>query len=358
MAIGPRDPDTVPFMRAKGPLRVLVLLLAASLLPATAVLATHNPQVSQVVAVASNPQTYAMSCKAGSNQQVCTSTLRLYVSRMAVITPASGPLASVTTTVNATVNPTTNLPYSMSAADQTWNIDLHEVGCASADEVGAFIANLGLSSAGETKLGPLKAGECDIEGSLTIPVTGAPAYYTVTSRELSSAFPTPTPTPTPQPTPTPTLKPTATPRPTATPTARSTAPVKPTAGSTATAMAVASELVSASESASASAVNTPEQSVLGIVFTPQPSSAPAAPAGDGGGGWAGSVPSANKVSTDPVKLAGSGLAALLLLLAMGFIGELFNDTFEGNYDRILAWWQTSWVGRIGRAFGGLWGGGK
>lgn len=98
--------------------------------------------------------------------------------------------------------------------------------------------------------------------------------------------------------------------------------------------------------------------MLAVVFTPQPSSAPPAPAGGGGNDWAGSVPSANQVSTDGVKVAGSALAALLLLLAMGFIGELFNDTFEGNYDRILAWWQKSWLGRVGKAFGGLWGGGK
>jgi hypothetical protein len=98
--------------------------------------------------------------------------------------------------------------------------------------------------------------------------------------------------------------------------------------------------------------------VAGITFTPEPSSAPPAPAGRGGDDWAGSVPSANEVSTDPAKLAGSGLAALLLLLAMGFIGELFNNTFEANYDRILATWQKSLPGRIWKGFSGLWGGGK
>jgi hypothetical protein len=43
---------------------------------------------------------------------------------------------------------------------------------------------------------------------------------------------------------------------------------------------------------------------------------------------------------------------------MGFIGELFNNTFESNYDRILAGWQKSWLGKVGKAFSGLWGGGK
>jgi hypothetical protein len=52
------------------------------------------------------------------------------------------------------------------------------------------------------------------------------------------------------------------------------------------------------------------------------------------------------------------MGAVLLLVAMGFIGELFNNTAETNYDRILAWWKKSWVGRIGRRVGGLFGGGS
>jgi hypothetical protein len=47
----------------------------------------------------------------------------------------------------------------------------------------------------------------------------------------------------------------------------------------------------------------------------------------------------------------------MLLVAMGFIGELFNNTMETNYDRMLTWWQKSWVGGIGRRIGALFGGG-
>jgi hypothetical protein len=47
-----------------------------------------------------------------------------------------------------------------------------------------------------------------------------------------------------------------------------------------------------------------------------------------------------------------------MLVVMGFIGELFNNTAETNYDRILAWWKGSWLGRIGRSVGGLFGGGS
>jgi hypothetical protein len=64
------------------------------------------------------------------------------------------------------------------------------------------------------------------------------------------------------------------------------------------------------------------------------------------------------VSTQAADIGGSLLAALLLLVAMGFIGELFNDTMEANYDRITGWWKESWVGRIGCGLGGLFGGGS
>ena len=75
------------------------------------------------------------------------------------------------------------------------------------------------------------------------------------------------------------------------------------------------------------------------------------------GGWPGSVPGAGDVSTKAADIGSSALAALLLLVLMGFIGELFNNTMETNYDRILAWWQKSWMGGVGRRLGGLFGGG-
>ena len=77
----------------------------------------------------------------------------------------------------------------------------------------------------------------------------------------------------------------------------------------------------------------------------------------GVGGWPGSVPGVGDVSTKPADLGGSAAAALVMLVAMGFIGELFNNTMESNYDRILDWWQKSWVGRVGRGLAGLFGGG-
>ena len=93
--------------------------------------------------------------------------------------------------------------------------------------------------------------------------------------------------------------------------------------------------------------------MAGIAFTPEPS--PAAPAGNING-WAASIPSVGQVSTDPGTLASSAGLAMLLLLLMGFIGELFNNTFQTNYDRIITGWQKSWLGRFAKAFGAIWGG--
>jgi hypothetical protein len=96
--------------------------------------------------------------------------------------------------------------------------------------------------------------------------------------------------------------------------------------------------------------------VKGETFSPEPS-LPGQAFDEGVGGWPGSVPGAGDVSTKAADLGGSAVAALLMLVVMGFIGELFNNTMETNYDRMLTWWQKSWVGGIGRRIGGLFGGG-
>jgi hypothetical protein len=352
-------------MRAKGPIRVLVLLLAVSLLPTMAVLAHHGPTAADVLAKA---QSLGMGCESTSTEIDCTGgPASPNESPSTVIEPASGPLTQVVTRVNAH----TNGIHDFSLANRDWFAAIHEVGCADSQPEEAAVrqfmdklaAQFEPSSSGGGTYGPLVVGECSMKGSLLQPDPRLPWYWEVTSNTRLSAFPTPTPTASPTPSPTP--KPTATPRPTATPTPTATPKpgvtpqptVVPTAAATPTAPANASESVSASATATASASTTPEQTVAGVIFTPEPSSAPPGAAGRGND-WEASVPSASDVSTDGANLAGSALAALLLLLAMGFIGELFNNTFEANYDRILAGWNKSWLGRLGRAFGGLWGGGK
>ncbi len=63
-------------------------------------------------------------------------------------------------------------------------------------------------------------------------------------------------------------------------------------------------------------------------------------------GWVNSVPATAAVRTDPGSAWWTLAAILALLVAMGYIGELFNNTLESNYDRILAWWRRSLPGRL------------
>jgi len=336
------------------------------MLPALTVRATHEPQAADVIAAA---QSLYMECFADVGTEVCLGSSQAG-QRDASIAPQSGPLDNVTTHVTALFGRT---GWEMYPDDQSFNVTLHNVGCSNANAVAAFVASVAaLSNSGA--VGPKTVGECSMTGSLS--AGGDINQYTITSVLLPSAFsPTPNPTvkptatpiptakptavPTATPRPTPTPTPAATPRVTARPTPRATAGATPatSTGGSASASASASATGSAAETATATPNGTPEQSVAGIFFTPTPTDGVPAPAG-ADSGWAGSVPSTRDVSTDPAALGSSALAALLLLLAMGFIGELFNNTFEANYDRILAWWGTSRLGRIGRAFSGLWGGGR
>jgi hypothetical protein len=50
-----------------------------------------------------------------------------------------------------------------------------------------------------------------------------------------------------------------------------------------------------------------------------------------------SVTPLGEVSLEPATLAGSAALAILLLLFIAFTSELFNDTFEANYDEIAGW---------------------
>jgi len=59
------------------------------------------------------------------------------------------------------------------------------------------------------------------------------------------------------------------------------------------------------------------------------------------------------VNSDGGALGGSLLLALLLLLIIGFVGELFNNTVETNYDEIAGWFRKGPIGRLRRAFGGI-----
>jgi len=329
------DADTVRTMRAKGHIRVLVALLAVSLLPALTVSAHHGPIVEDVKTLAEASLT--MSCQPTATQMVCSDG---ELSQWAVITPASGPLTSLQTRVPALFTEF----WVLASNNKAWMADLQNIGCNDPTAVASFMDKVAAMDASGLKgLAPQVVGECTMSATLGFDDSLCLRYpcYVVDSTLAEQSTPTPTPTPTPPPTPTPspTASPTATPSPTASPTATATASATATATASATTKA------------------TPEQAVAGIVFRPAPSVQPQAP-DQGGDGWAGSVPSAGEVSTDPRDIAGSAAAALVLLAMMGFVGELFNNTVEGNYARIMGFWGKTWLGRLGRAFSGLWGSGS
>lgn len=98
---------------------------------------------------------------------------------------------------------------------------------------------------------------------------------------------------------------------------------------------------------------TPEQTVAGITFAPEPS-APAPDVVEDSIPWAASVYGPADVSTEPAALGASAAMAMLLLLFMGFVGELFNNTVKAHYDELLGLWQKSWPGRVTAAWARLW----
>jgi hypothetical protein len=353
-------------MRAKRPLGVLLALLIVGLLQASIVLAMHHPQVTDVTAEA---VALGMSCNPDVGQVICTGFGPNQTYRTATVTPGSGPLDALQTTVPAFLTRANG--YVMDANDQSWNTTMHNVGCDDAAAVAAFMAKVAALNVLDTSTGSTTLSECALSGTLSSGSIDFSPMYVVTSRTLPAAFATPTPTPSPTATPAPTATPKATPAPTATAKPTATAGATATATTSPTAAPLTSESLSVSASPSASAsespsasqavstapIETPEQSVAGITFTPEPT-VPAGAPDEGVGGWPGSVPSAGRVSTNLADIGGSLLAALLLLVAMGFIGELFNNTMEANHDRMIGWWKESWVGRIGRDLGGFFGGGS
>jgi hypothetical protein len=79
---------------------------------------------------------------------------------------------------------------------------------------------------------------------------------------------------------------------------------------------------------------------------PPGSAAPPPPRPPPRPGFAASIIDAGAVNADAGAVGGSLAAALLLLLIIGFAGELFNNTVENNYDRVAGWFRKGLLGRV------------
>ena len=345
--------------RSRWPLLVpigLVVLLVG--LPGVALAAT----VQNLVDLART--TYAMGCTPSASDVTCVNRVGTW---RALIKPASGPEVSLDTSSRE------GAPLDGAAAN--WMYDMHQTACGDPKGVNTFVDAVGaLNDASKLKtLGPVDIGICRFTGSYTPSAITAPVYV-VSSVVLPPTPPPPTPTanptpsPTPKITPAPTVKPTPTPTPSPTPAPSFVAaPTNPPSAS-ATPTASATIAPSSSPSASPSALptiaapatpgSTPVNGVEQTAGPPLPTEPPAA----GGPGpvptlptFESSVLGITDVNADTGNLGGSLLLALLLLLIIGFAGELFNNTVENNYDEISGWFRKGplgWLRRMGGKLGG------
>lgn len=345
-------------MRARRVLTVAVLALALGTGVSSVVLATHNPTVADVVAVAANPATYNMPCTAGTGQVNCDAVdIDGTWSMHATVRPANGPLISLYTIATIRYTPLN----AQTTFFQSWLRDMHQPACApdrvTAGQLATFVANVAaLTSAGNIAALTIP-NECNLTGGMTATQNpfGTFEYgYWINSSVIQPPTPTPTPTPSPVVTPKPTVNPTVI-TPTPTPSATATPSATPSASPTASPTESPTPNPIATEGPTATPGASLEGGVGAAEGTPEPTEGPGKP--EGGVEWAGSVAAPDQVSTDPAALGMSALIAFLLLIIMGFVGELFNNTLESNYGRVTGWWRTSWLGRIGNGFSRFWGGG-
>jgi hypothetical protein len=310
----------------------LSIVLAIGLLAPALVRAAT---VGQLVDLAT--KTYAMTCNGSADDVTCTGQTRV-ASWYAQIKPASGQEDSLQTFAQ------TNIP--LDQGSRAWMTDMHQTACGAPNKVAAFVDQVGdLTQVGAT-VGPASIGTCTFTGGLSPTIEGAPSYH-VDSVFVPPPPPTPTPTlkATPKPTPKPTLKPT--PKPTPTP-----APTEPPAGGSPSPSAGSSASIEPSGSPSpaptAPPTFQPTQQVAAATDVPEPSApppgAPAPPPHRPS--FPESVASISNVNTEVGPLGASLAVALLLLLIIGFAGELFNNTVENNYDVVSAWFKKGPLGRM------------
>jgi hypothetical protein len=351
----------------------LLLAVAAALVPAVAEGATGIGALSLRSYV---EKTWSLSCSSASPWWDCRDgKFQTWVRFL----PETGPVTRLEIRIIASQG----LP--MDPGYQTMMTDILRAVCAPGN-VGAYVAEIAkLTFPGQSTPEVTITG-CRLNGGRTILRTYPDHHYVTADVVAPPPTPTPTaaPTPSSSPSPSPTASPTAAPSggatsppgtaPTPTP-ATSQAPGA-TTGPSAGAGATESPAVGASPSTDPSV----EPSTSAAAATPG-TGATASPTGPGEGGttaptpspgdagaggavasrpperssaaWTHSVSEASGVKADAGTTSVAALAVLFLLFAMGFVGELFNNTLESNYERILSWWKN---GPIGRRVRGLRGG--
>jgi len=327
----------------------LAVVLTISLLAPALVRAST---VQELVDLAT--KSYAMYCQPSADDVTCTGSR--IASWYAVIKPAAGQEVSLQTFSQ------TNAP--LDQGSRGWMADMHQTACGAPSKVATFVNDVGdLTQVGST-LGPVSIGTCTFTGGLEPTIEGAPSYH------VESVFvpPTPPPPTPPPPTPTPpratasptpviTAPPTSTPTPKATPKPTPTAgPTQPaTGGSPSPSLAAAASPAPTEAPTASPPTFEPTQDVAAATSVPAASEPPPAappPAALPPGSpphrptFADSVLRVDEVNADVGAVGGSLAVALLLLLIIGFAGELFNNTVENNYSVIAAWFTRGPLGRL------------
>ena len=306
---------------------VSIVLTVGLLAPALARAAT----VEQLVDLAT--KTYAMTCTPSAGDAMCTRQLRVAF-WTAQIKPGTGQEESLQTSAQ------TGTP--LEPTSRAWMTDMHQTACGAPNKVADFVNKVG-DLVEPAELGPDTIGTCTFTGGLTGPGTAAPVYH------IESVFvpPPPTDPPTPQPTPDPTpMPPKPTPQPTTVPSEPPTGPPSSSSAPSATPSleptAAPPTFVPTQEVAAATAIAEPSQ--------PPPAAPPLPPPTPHLPGFAASVIDLDAVNADVGAIGGSLAFALLLLVIVGFAGELWNNTVENNYDTISGWFKKGPVGRVLRIF--------
>ena len=309
----------------------LAIVLAA--LPSVALAAT----VAELTTLAL--QASGMTCTPAATSVTCHAPAnRFHPDWTAFITPASGPEATLDTAVQ-----TGQLPLDVNS--RAFMTQMHQLACQGPKgAVGAFVNAVG-DLTKSNSLGPVTIGGRTFTGKLSAPGTTVPSYV-VSSVVLPPTPPPPTPTAAPTPKPTPKPTPTPLPSPTLAPSpSPSIAP-------------------SASPSPAPTLAPTPAATLAnGAEATAGPQATePTGIAGGGGSGPAPSLPTFSQsvldltaVNTEAEAVGWNLLLALLLLLIIGFAGELFNNTVENNYSEISGWFRKGplgWLRRMGGKVGG------